>query len=101
MTTTNEFIKEQIQARIDAINLLNQPLRVNNVEVTATVLPEITVWLGIDEVAEMFDICFTDESEKQEGSVKIIERYIVVDGVKLVNRDYKSVLEVNNDADKG
>lgn len=99
--TIYEFIKEQIQARIDAINLLNQPLRVNNVEVTATALPEITVWLGIDEVAEMFDFCFTDESEKQEGSVKIIERYIVVDGVKLVNRDYKSVLEVNNDADKG
>lgn len=94
MITVNDFILQEIKARIDAAKIFNNPIRVNGISIRESYDAQsgIQVDEGLEEIAKLYGEEVRQDVEPGER-ITVIRKSITLNGVKL----YSVTYEVNKD----
>ena len=89
--TFDEFIKHKMREYIKAAKTLNEMFEVNEVRVSP--MPNsISLFSGIEKIAELFD-CEIKETEERQHGVLIKHYEIEIDGISILQSEYIKIKE--------
>lgn len=82
-----EFIKEQITERINAIKVMSIPLKINGIDIIES-LDRLQLYSGIDKLAKIFDKQVEIVTDSNGADYNVVTKQITVDGVIIEECQY-------------